>query len=74
MPGHGVLGLNDGSEHMIESTPYGGEIQFYHYKEEYGDPQEAAKHKVEMIFCLRILSYQLYLGWAGSSQHLLSDN
>jgi hypothetical protein len=42
----GFLGLNDGSEHQIETTSYGGEVQFYHYKEEYGDPQEASKHKV----------------------------
>ena len=39
-------GLNDGSEHQIETTQYGGEFQFYHYKAEYGDPQEASKHKV----------------------------
>ena len=38
--------VEEGSEHQMETTQYGGEVQFYNYKEEYGDPQEASKHKV----------------------------
>jgi len=42
---HWGKGLNDGSEHVVETTKFGGEVQFVHFSENYSNYSEASLHK-----------------------------